>query len=400
LEPLFVEVPMPNTPFRIATAALVMLATAALAAAATVTPASRASTVAPTAGKTCPRGSVRAVVGGKATCLRVGARCKKRYESAYRRHGFHCASGRLARVRAALPAAGKIISTTHLDDTVVEVAAGEGAVWAAKDNAAGVARIDPATNQVTGTIPTHPADSPPLVAAGNGGVWVSNFSENTVTRGNPSTAAVAATIHVGLAPEGMAFTPGAVWVANHHGNPTGSLSRIDPATNAVVETVPAGKAQDCCGPQWVAATDSAVWTDVPNLNAVVRVDPATNSVAATIADPPACGGVAAATDAVWVASGCGLANVTRIDPATNKVVASVPVAGVAQEVAIGFGSVWALTSYTLDRIDPQTNKVVARLKLAAPVGAGAPVFPVSGIAIGNDSIWIGRGFDVLKIQPS
>jgi YVTN family beta-propeller protein len=344
---------------------------------------------------------VRALIGGKATCLRAGARCKKRYESIYRRHGFHCANGRLAKVRTGLRVAGKIVGTTHLDDTVVALAAGEGAVWASKDDAAGVARIDPATNQVAGTtIPTHPEDSPPLVAAGNGGVWVSNFSENTVTRADPSTAAVAATIHVGLAPEGIAFTPGAVWVANHHGSPTGSLSRIDPATNAVVATVPAGKAQDCCGPQGLAATDNAVWTDVPNLNAVVRVDPASNSVAATIADPPACGGVAAATDAVWVAAGCGLATVTRIDPATNRVVSSVSVAGVAQDVALGFGSVWVLTSYTLDRIDPQTNKVVARLRLAAPVGAGAPSFPVGGIAIGNDSIWVGRGFDVLRIQPS
>ena len=57
------------------------------------------------------------------------------------------------------------VAAIHALDTVVAPAAGEGAVWASKDDAAGVARIDPATNQVTGTIPTHPEDSPPLVAA-------------------------------------------------------------------------------------------------------------------------------------------------------------------------------------------------------------------------------------------
>jgi len=298
-----------------------------------------------------------------------------------------------------LPPAGTIIATTHVGSTAGELAVGDGAVWVTNAYPGGGTRIDPATNQVTATIPGQAEDYAPFVVAGDGGVWLSNFGYNTVTRADPATGTVAATIHVGAAPSGMAFTPGALWVANHHGTPTGSLSRIDPATNAVVATVPAGKAQDCCGPAFVAATDNAVWTDVPNLNAVVRVDPATNSIVATIPDPPACAGLAAATDAVGVAAGCDQANVTRIDPATNRVVASVSVAGAAYEVAIGFGSVWVATSYTLDRIDPQTNKVVGRLRLAAPPLPGANAH-LAGMTIGDGSIWIVRDSDVLRIQPS
>jgi hypothetical protein len=53
--------------------------------------------------KPCPGGSVRAVIGGKVTCLRSGAACKAKYNSAYRKHGFSCVAGRLARISATPP---------------------------------------------------------------------------------------------------------------------------------------------------------------------------------------------------------------------------------------------------------------------------------------------------------
>jgi hypothetical protein len=45
----------------------------------------------------CARGTKAAVVGGNFRCLRVGQKCSARYQSGYRRYGFHCASGRLRR---------------------------------------------------------------------------------------------------------------------------------------------------------------------------------------------------------------------------------------------------------------------------------------------------------------
>jgi hypothetical protein len=38
------------------------------------------------------------VIAGKHVCLRVGKRCKKRYESTYRKHGLTCRKGRLRKV--------------------------------------------------------------------------------------------------------------------------------------------------------------------------------------------------------------------------------------------------------------------------------------------------------------
>ena len=48
-----------------------------------------------TAARSCPRGAKRAIVAGKLKCLRAGQRCSMRYQSAYKKYGFHCAAGRL-----------------------------------------------------------------------------------------------------------------------------------------------------------------------------------------------------------------------------------------------------------------------------------------------------------------
>ena len=59
------------------------------------------------------------------------------------------------------------------------------------------------------------------------------------------TYRVGETIHVGKNPLGIAVTPRAVWVAND-GLATPdipSVSRIDPATNKVVATIPLGADQ-------------------------------------------------------------------------------------------------------------------------------------------------------------
>jgi hypothetical protein len=47
--------------------------------------------------KTCPRGYVRAVVGGAIKCLHAGEFCASRYNTTYRRYGFVCLNGRLRR---------------------------------------------------------------------------------------------------------------------------------------------------------------------------------------------------------------------------------------------------------------------------------------------------------------
>ena len=111
-----------------------------------------------------------------------------------------------------------------------------------------------------------------------------------------------ATIRVGSYPLGIAATSNAVWVANHH---SGTVSRIDPRRNVVVKTVPISLASDFSGPLQLESADNQLWVADATDGAVVRVDPLRNSrTGAILQSGPACGGMIADGDSVWIASGC------------------------------------------------------------------------------------------------
>ena len=155
------------------------------------------------------------------------------------------------------------------------IAVGEGAVWAI--GSADVVRIDPATGDVVARIPiaqnaTRAAPDPTALAVGEGAVWVVSrrvaFSALTgvprtggasilrgfVSRIDPATNAVVATIQVGADPFAVAVGHGSVWVANRRGF---TISRVDPGTNRVVASIPVGNR-----PQGIAAGDEGVWVSV------------------------------------------------------------------------------------------------------------------------------------------
>src|SRR5205823_337600 len=171
-------------------------------------------------------------------------------------------------------------------------------------------KIDPATLHVTATIANPlPAEWPPAIAYGEGALWLSDpipavgagSPTGALVRIDPTTNAVVATISVGRSPEGLAFTPGAVWSANHRSDQpqsaspphTFSASKVDVASNTettrvVVETrADTGDSWQnfCCGPQGAAAGADSVWVADTTTNQVSRIDPATDAVTATISNP-------------------------------------------------------------------------------------------------------------------
>jgi len=207
-----------------------------------------------------------------------------------------------------------------------------------------------------------------------------------------SDSAVVATIRVGPQPEGIATTPGAIWVVNKGGP---SVSRIDPATNKVVATIPIGPAAACCSDHMaVTAGAGAVWASLPSLHSIVRIDPATNEVVARVRlTGQPCAFLAADETGVWAAGGHCVSAVMGLNPRTNG--AGRAVHGVAAPigVAVGFGSLWVadLDARQIERVNVRTGRIVARLSLR-----GLPV----RLAVGFGSLWVrddsGR---VLRIRP-
>jgi DNA-binding beta-propeller fold protein YncE len=344
--------------------------------------------------------------------------------------------GKAKRVRVCkkspLPQAGSVAATISLGAGVqiTKVAASDTAVWVLSTDRR-LFRIDPTTNSVTATLDLPNSEWPESdVAYGEGSVWVTVASPDTVNhpeldsvlRIDAQTNQLLARIHVGHSPEGIAFTPGTVWVANHRNEFGGAssgefdISRVDAASNTetgrvLVET--RALSNGCCGPQGMTAAAGSVWMTDPQESGngvVLRLDPTTNTVTLipfVKVDAQACGDMAGDEGSLWVVPGCNGRLLIRIDPRTNQIVSQVQLAAIVQEVAIGFGSVWATAnvpfgntgSSGLDRIDPATNKLLARTHIPTPrtlpSGATAPL----GLAVGAGSIWVGGGNTLFRLTP-
>ena len=158
---------------------------------------------------------------------------------------------------------------------------------------------------------------------------------------------VVARVEVPGNPQRLAFGFGTVWVTNSNG----TVSRIDPASDQVVATIPlprAGRRPEAiatgAGMVWVAASAGMVW----------RIDPARNQVVGQVDTgrllyKPI--GLAVQDDAVWVVCCANAApgrhpdgKLIRIDPAAGRVAARIAVRGDPFAVATEPGAVWVATA--------------------------------------------------------
>jgi DNA-binding beta-propeller fold protein YncE len=302
-----------------------------------------------------------------------------------------------ALAHADLPPGGALVATIPVT-TPRDVESGFGSIWVANGPSRTVTRIDPTTDAMLAVIPVP--DPASVLAAGAGAIWVTSLPGDTVTRIDPTTNAATGSVSLapsGLGPIGITVDDGYVWIANHDGNPTGSVAKIDPATMSVVDVIPVGS-QSFAGPNWLAAGAGSIWTDVPNLNAVVRINPATDAIVATVPDKGVCGALAASDTAVWVAGGGGpgcLPGITRIDPNSNTVTAMLNAGGQTDSLALGGGTLWYGTSVSnfLGRVDTTSNTIVGQLKLRGAAFGLTAAFGYLWSTDRDDGL-------LLKVQPT
>ena len=282
---------------------------------------------------------------------------------------------------------GKVVAQIR-QSTPRDVEAGFGSIWVSNGPSRSVTRIDPTTDKVIAKINLD--DPASVLAVSADAIWVTSFDGVSVTRIDPVTNLVVGTVDPGgSGPVGIAVFDGYVWVANHKGNPTGSVAKIDPAKMKVVDLIHLGSASDS-GPQWIAVGAGSLWVGVVNISAVVRIDPITDTVVATIPVSSDCGEIAANDHDVW--AGCS-PGVAHIDPATNSVAKVTNEVGSGEALALGEGSVWFGTSTTLDRIDPSTRKFVGQMKLPGPSFGASAAFGYVWITDKDDEL-------LFKIKPA
>jgi ABC-type transport system substrate-binding protein/DNA-binding SARP family transcriptional activator len=228
--------------------------------------------------------------------------------------------------------------------------------------------------------------SPDGLAYGDGSVWAVDGTGGAVSRISPATHAVVQQIPVGTDPAAVTVAGGDVWVAN---SGDGTVSRINAAAGAVVQTTTVGNV-----PEAIASGPSGIWVADQGDASVDRIDPSTGKV--TMRDIPVGGlpdGIAVGPDAVWVANGQD-GTVTRIDPATGQPGGPLPVGAGPEGIAVTADAVWVANSLdlTVDRLDPATGRVTFTI----PVGDGP-----GAIAAARDGVWVSDGFGATldRIDP-
>lgn len=293
---------------------------------------------------------------------------------------------------------GGVASFTETEAVPGNVAVGEGAIWVL--NTTGeetVSRIDPETKEIVKTF--KPGGVSAELAAGEGALWIGKVGGRddtnalvSISRIDPTTTAVTRTAKLpggdsGVLPTAglprLAVGAGAVWAIN----PDGSVSRIDPEAGRVVARI------ELEFPAWtIAAGDEGVWfLSIDNPSAVTRINPRTNQVAETVEVGGAfLWGIAVGAGSVWAtAREEGL--LWRIEPGRRPVTRTIDIGAGATFVAFGEEAVWTgnYIDGTVSRIDPDTNTLTGRTSTGAPqalaAGAGAAWVSVAGRTTGAPS---------------
>jgi serine/threonine-protein kinase len=249
------------------------------------------------------------------------------------------------------------------------VARDESSVWVSNQGSGTISRIDPESHKVVSTRRGVPNAFE--IASGLGSLWVTD-QKQTLFRLDPAGGAPTR-IHVEGGAFGVTVGFGSVWVTNDRAD---TVTRLD-VNGKVLATIPTGHL-----PHGLTASDGAIWI-AGDTGSVTRVDPATNTRVATIQVPTGSAfQVAGEAGSIWVTN--GITDLIQIDPGSNKVVKTIRTQGGSFDVVGGFGSVWVTNANfnTLSRVDVAKQKVVDVLD----VGVSPRL-----IAVGPEGLWVVNG---------
>jgi virginiamycin B lyase len=187
-----------------------------------------------------------------------------------------------------------------------------------------------------------------------------------------------------------------VWTGNDdERNQSGSVSKIDPATNRVVGNLPG-----LGSPQSIAFGQGAVWV-ADHAGWLVKIDPDRLKVIARRRLDFGPHGVVATPHAVYVADAHG-GRLLQAYPATATVERIGELSPGPIHPVVGAGWIWSSSAAAWDdatkddrvmRIDPRTLRIVQVLHL----GGNVP-----STAFGLGSVWVpvGSGSAVVRIAPA
>ena len=221
-------------------------------------------------------------------------------------------------------------------------------------------------------------EGPGYLTIGSGSVWVGNHPGYSISRIDPQTNAVDQTIEIDGEPTGMLHAFGDVWT---FAAITGLLHRIDGATGEVTARIQLeGEGGSING---LAEGAGSLWVSETSGN-LYRVDPATDKVVSTIrvlrggCEPGA--NIAFGNDAVWYA--CWDDEIVwMIDAASGSVSERIDVGGMAGSPHFADGSLWVpvMDEGVIVRLDAGTHEEIGSVRVGTQV---------EQVVIAGDDIWV------------
>ena len=180
-------------------------------------------------------------------------------------------------------------------------------MWAPDDQESLLVRYDSGAGRVVATIPTGNGTSA-LVEFG-GRIWILNHRDGTLQRIDPAANTIVTLSRLpGDAPERIVYAEGSLWVTGRGTD----LLRVDPETGTVQATIEVGAGgidvQAAAHGIWVAApTAEEDRRGNPFLDRLLRVDPASNAIVETLRPTGriVVNGTASTGDALWIADTAG-----------------------------------------------------------------------------------------------
>jgi streptogramin lyase len=261
------------------------------------------------------------------------------------------------------PKRNKVVDTIGVASNPSAVAVGAGRVWVGSAEDQRVLRIDPRTNQITGTVTST---GPNSIAVTPDYVFVAN-EDAILTRIDPKTLEYSIASNMGN--RAVAVGEDAIWTVGYRG-----LVHVNREGSIVKRVSPAG-----FSPFAVATGAGAVWVLDYKLQSLWQIDPRTDGIRRRIRLGFAPGGLAFGRGRVWVTDNGGDA-VVAIAPAGDGISRRIPVGDGPIGVAVSGGSVWTANyrAGTVSRIDPRRGTFIA-----IPVGPHP-----SAIAVGEGAAWV------------
>jgi virginiamycin B lyase len=254
------------------------------------------------------------------------------------------AAGTIVRIDAKDNTAGKPVAVGG--EPCASLLVAFDSVWVPLCGSATMARVDVKTMKVGDPLKITVADGDGRIATGVGSIWAVTDRKGVLLRIDPDTNKPVAQIYVAAGASSVVAAGDALWVTSDPST-SGTLTRINPHNNEIVEVVEVGPK-----PGRVAVGEGGVWTLNRGNGTVTRVDPASNKVVATIAvgADVAGGEIAAGAGSVWIsAPGVPL---IRIDPRTNRAVQRFTGGG-GGAVLVAHGSLWIAAGPQVTwRLDP------------------------------------------------